>query len=283
MQKTLLIDVGGTNIETKLLNENKVFAVDSFKTDGLDKEKLLNKIAYMVNNLDFTSLSVKISSPTAVDSETGFLKGYSGIENYANFNLYKELKAKIKKSNVSIKALNDASCAMLGIVNANFKKTKPQSACLFALGTGIGGAVYINGKIFPGIDNMAGEFGYPFWNRKENVSLNLSPVNVFKKMSVNASGAQILSDYENDQDTKKVINEWIKQLVKFMNFYVFGLNPEYIFFSGGVTNNKIFQSLVKKEYENSLKKLQVEKIITTKIDFFNSEKINYSLEGANFI
>ena len=60
----------------------------------------------------------------------------------------------------NINCCEDSDDASVGISSEEFRE-KPKSAVMIALGTGIGGSIYINGEIFTGTNNMAGELGYP--------------------------------------------------------------------------------------------------------------------------
>ena len=54
---------------------------------------------------------------------------------------------------------NDAKCAMIGELFAGAGK-KYNSFAMLTLGTGIGGGIIIEGKLYSGATNLAGEFGH---------------------------------------------------------------------------------------------------------------------------
>lgn len=247
-----------------------------FEIKRKTKEKLLTEMANIVNKLNVPDIKVRISTPTAVNSKTGFCKGISGIREYSNFNIYKELGEKLKTTD-DIKAMNNANSALLGILEVDFEK-KPHSALMIALGKGVGGALYINGQIIEGYDYMAGEIGYPIWSGKRSASQALSPFNLFKQEYKENDG-EFFKKYLVDPKTTKKINKWIEELSSFISIYSFCVNPEVIVFSGEITKNKTFQMLVESMYEKHLKENFLEDLLSTKIRFMEGNS-NYSLEGA---
>lgn len=274
----IYFDIGGTNIEY-VVDRDGQKTFHSFALGKLNKNQLLTRIAKIIDDLN-TEVVIGISSPTGVDSKSGFCKGLSAIPGYANFNLYEELQRKIKKSVVKkIKAINDGKAALLGVIKEEFSKKEPDSAVMVAFGSGIGGALYINKTIFAGFDNLAGEFGYPLWNSPLNISQSLSPVNFFKNNFGESNGKNIFQNYKVQRKVQIKIDAWIADLASFISFIAFFINPEIIIFNGGVTKNPIFRELLSKEYRNYLEKNQWNTLITTQLLFFTQEK-NYSLWGA---
>lgn len=274
-------DIGGTKLHYIVLNGDKKLKDEIVPIAGMNKEEVLDIIASVINSVDQTNLEIGISSPTAVDTQTGFCKGMSGIKDYANFNLYEELRKRLKTKTLNIKAINDGKAGMLGIIKHNFTE-KPHSAIMISLGTGIGGAIYIDGKIFQGIDNMAGEFGYPIWNTelKKNVSRSISPVNVFKTYFDGENGKDILDRYKNDKHTQTIIDAWLTDISRFLSILVFSINPEFVLFTGSISKNETFVNLLTNNFQKYMSENDFADLITSKLKFFHDEKINFNILGA---
>lgn len=280
MHKLAVFDVGGTNIKFEFLVDKKTITNSSFEVRGRNKAHVLEEIAKLINEFaNGEHVDVRISSPTAVNTSTGFCKGLSGIKGYANFNLYEEL-GKLIAAPYTIKAMNDANSALLGIVNTKFEN-KPNSALMISLGTGIGGALYIDGKIFAGHDGMAGEIGYPIWRGEKNISLSLSPVHFIESLNTNLNGKEVFDLYLTDKKVTEAINEWLFDLSRAISLFAFTVNPEVILFTGAVSKNKTFQMVLSSIYADFLKKHDLD-ILTTKLLFFEDD-INYNLEGAKIL
>ena len=241
-----------------------------------NKDTLLSKIAKIIKELGEPGISVRISSPTSVNSKTGYCHGLSGIKGYANFNIYDEL-SNLVPFDMDLKVINDANAALMGILNTDFNK-KPHSAIMISIGTGVGGSLFIDGKIMEGYNYVAGEIGYPIWKGKKNVSQALSPYNRFKK-EYKATKGDIFKDYLVDRDITDRINKWAYEMVSFISFYSFCINPEVIVFSGEITKNKTFQMLITSMYEKYLETNYLTGFSKTKIAFIEGDT-NYSLEGV---
>lgn len=280
MGKKAIFDIGGTSVKYELLTKDVVIKNSKFNVDNRDKDKVLEHIANIINEYaKGDHVDVRISSPTAVNTITGYCKGISGINNYGNFNLYDELGSKIMAP-FTIKAMNDANSALLGIINTKFT-IKPKSALMISLGTGIGGALFIDGKIYAGHDGMSGEIGYPIWKENKNISMSLSPVHFFESLKTTLGGKEIFDLYLIDKQVTESINNWLSELSRAISMFAFTINPEVIVFTGSVTKNKTFQMVLESIYQDFLSKHDLD-LLTTKLLFFEDE-INYNLEGAKIL
>lgn len=158
------VDMGGTKVLCSLIDEQNQI-VDRIKFSS-EVEKgignLLDNFAAAIfeilnrNSLSLTSLkAISVGVP-------GFVNPYSGIVAMApnmgleNFNLRKALSEKIK---VPIFIENDVNMAGLGILKFELMD-KDCNALVVFVGTGIGGALIFNGKLYRGTSYYAGEIGH---------------------------------------------------------------------------------------------------------------------------
>lgn len=99
--------------------------------------------------------SIGIGCPGAVDAENGVIILTPNLP-YRNFNV-REFFAKYTDTPVFID--NDANCAALGEVVSGAAKNYG-TALAVTLGTGVGGGIIIDGKIYGGFNCAAGEMGH---------------------------------------------------------------------------------------------------------------------------
>lgn len=92
----------------------------------------------------------RLRSPGTIDSQNGVVL-YSNNIRWDNVPLAKELQ---KYLPVPVCVQNDANCAALGEVLCGAAKGF-QNAVFLTLGTGVGGGIVINGKIFEGGDRKS--------------------------------------------------------------------------------------------------------------------------------
>ncbi len=163
---TLGVDLGGTNIAIGLCDDElKILDKGSVPTKADRQPELIIKdmaeLAARIlerNNLSVSDIEyVGIAAPGTVNSKTGIVE-YANNLPFLNFPL-----AEVFKSFMPVKRVivaNDANAAALAeaLVGAA-KGTK--SSVMITLGTGVGGGVVLNGRIFDGGVNCAGaELGH---------------------------------------------------------------------------------------------------------------------------
>lgn len=158
------IDLGGTNIVAGVVDEDyKIVAKESCKTNlprptdeicddmAAVTVKALKKAGITLDDISF----VGIGAPGAVNSQTGV------IEFSANFDAHNwELAAMMEERlNKKVKVENDANAAALGEYLAGAAKNS-KNAVAITLGTGVGGGIIIDGKIYSGSNFAGAELGH---------------------------------------------------------------------------------------------------------------------------
>ena len=158
------IDIGGTNIKSGVVDSSgKILLSKSFKTDSdagpmPNLEKIKNTIIELINQFSGI-LSIGIGVPGIVDRE-GFLNISPNLQNWHGINIHDELR---KYFNLAIAVDNDANAAAIAEMEIGAGKDI-DNFIYITLGTGIGGAIIINNKIFRGCDGGAGEIGHTIIN-----------------------------------------------------------------------------------------------------------------------
>lgn len=159
------IDLGGTNIAAGLVNETfEIIAKESTPTlVGRPSEEIVNDIAKLCKNLCATAgisqadvTSVGIASPGIVDDETGEVI-YANNLGFKHFPIIPLLREQLEIKEYHIE--NDANAAAWGEAIAGAAKGS-KSSVMITLGTGVGGGIVSDGKVFKGFNNAAGELGH---------------------------------------------------------------------------------------------------------------------------
>ena len=163
---TIGVDLGGTNIAVGLCNEElKMIDKGSVPTRAQrDPKAIIADMASLAKQIiERNSLSVSdieyvgIASPGAVNSKTGIIE-YANNLPFSNFPIVEVFKSYLPVKEVYI--ANDANAAALAESLAGSSKGANVSV-MITLGTGVGGGVIIDGKIFDGGVNCAGaELGH---------------------------------------------------------------------------------------------------------------------------
>lgn len=158
------IDLGGTNIAVGITDENgKIIKKDSVPT--------LKEREYPEIIKDMAMLSLKVIKDAGIDIKEvrsigvgapGSPDSKNGIIIYANNIKFRNVpvRAEIQKYiNLDVYVDNDANCAALAESIAGASKGVKDSVAI-TIGTGLGGGVVIDGKIYSGFNNSAAELGH---------------------------------------------------------------------------------------------------------------------------
>lgn len=101
-------------------------------------------------------LGIGIGVPGLIDLETGMLRESPNLPGWHDYPVKSEIERRIH-SPVILE--NDANVAALGEKWLGAGK-ETDSICMITLGTGVGGGIILNGKIWHGMRGMAGELGH---------------------------------------------------------------------------------------------------------------------------
>ena len=158
------IDLGGTNIKAGVVNENyEIIAKATTKTllprpaeeICADMAKVsLEAVEQAGLTLDDIE-SVGIGTPGTANSETGIIE-YSNNLGFLNLPVVEIMQKHINKP---VYVENDANAAAYGEYVAGAAKGANDAVCI-TLGTGVGGGIIINGKIYSGFNFAGAEIGH---------------------------------------------------------------------------------------------------------------------------
>lgn len=158
------IDLGGTNIVAGVVNEEyKIISKATVKTNCPRPAKEIAddmaKVALeAVANADLTMDQIEwvgIGAPGTANSETGIIE-YSNNLGFENVPLVKYIKEHINKP---VFVENDANAAAYGEFIAGAAKGTKNVVCI-TLGTGVGGGIVIDSKIYSGFNFAGAELGH---------------------------------------------------------------------------------------------------------------------------
>lgn len=149
------IDIGGMSIKIGLVNDDKQIVAKKViptQADILSAEAVIENIADAVlellkeNGLTLQQCeSLGVVCPGTTDNKTGVVL-YANNIHWENVPMLALLR---KKLPIPMYLANDADAAALAEVIAGAAKDK-ENAVLITLGTGVGGGIILNGKIFNG-------------------------------------------------------------------------------------------------------------------------------------
>jgi len=161
----LAIDLGGTKIITAIVsNSGQMMAQERCLTladEGPPSviNRLLSAVDYILSlkNMEPSQLdSISIAAAGGIELEQGLVTSSPHLPGWHNVPLRDIVK---KKYRVVTFLLNDASAAALGEYRFGSGKGV-NNLILLTVGTGIGGGIIINGRLYQGSSGSAGEIGH---------------------------------------------------------------------------------------------------------------------------
>ena len=159
------IDLGGTNIAAGICDEKgNIIIKDSVPTiKERDVSEIVHDMVSLAERLVERSgieasdiKAVGIGSPGTIDSENGVVV-YANNLSMDHYPLANEFKKRFSLD-VPVNIENDANAAALGEYVCSGKNS--DSFVLITLGTGIGGGIIIDGKIYRGFNGAGAEIGH---------------------------------------------------------------------------------------------------------------------------
>lgn len=157
------IDIGGMSIKGAAVDSTgkvyDVFSLPVIKDEPgeVTIRKLTNLVEEYIANLklDEKIVGIGIGCPGTLDVANGIVN-YTNNLGWNNLPLAKIMQEKLP---YPIRLINDANAAALG--EAKFGAGKSHdTVIMLTLGTGVGGGIIINGKLFEGNEGKGGELGH---------------------------------------------------------------------------------------------------------------------------
>lgn len=160
------IDLGGTNIAVGIINENfEIIQKASIPTgatrpaDEITKDMIgLCHIVCDQAGIDPADIaSVGIASPGVADHDAGVIVYSCNFPTFRNYAICDAIKAGFPAPEVFVE--NDANAAAWGEVVAGSAKGA-KNFVMITLGTGVGGGIIIDRKVYSGFNYAGGELGH---------------------------------------------------------------------------------------------------------------------------
>jgi len=156
------VDLGGSNIKLGIVSETgKLIQKISVRTEAeKGRKKVIDKIVQGINELTekskFNITGIGIGCPGVVTPGKGIVENPPNLPGWDKVNIGKIIS---KEFNKSVFVDNDANAAAIGELTFGSGK-KYKSFIMITLGTGVGGGIVMNNKIYHGDFGAAGEIGH---------------------------------------------------------------------------------------------------------------------------
>jgi len=231
------IDLGGTKIALakyalpswELLSE-EVHPTPA--AEGID-QVILKLVELIEAFRDDETQSIGIGMPGPVID--GCIESFPNIPGAENFCLEKSLQTALK---TPVKLENDANAFIVGAWQLQFPEKNDLLG--LTLGTGVGGALIINGQLYRGHNGAAGEFGHMTSSGKRLEDL-ISGTALGKrwqeKTGEKRAGKDIVADAEaGEQAALEFLQEIGQDLGRALHDLILAFNPEVLLIGGSASS-----------------------------------------------
>ena len=264
------VDLGGINIavglvddEYNIINKSSVPTgrTRSFEAIMKDMADLCLKVTEDAGYKMSDVKCIGIGAPGTPDVNGKRVIYANNLDSFTNVNLESEIQKYFKDMPVFVE--NDANAAAYGELLAGAAKDC-SSAVIITLGTGVGGGVIIDGKIFSGFNNAGSELGHMVIV-KDGVECTCGRKGCFEvyasATALIRQTAEVIADYpdsiihemveknankisgktafiaakQGDEAGKKIVNQFIEYLGIGVSNIINLLQPQVIVIGGGIS------------------------------------------------
>jgi glucokinase len=243
--KILAIDLGGTNIRSAIVEKTKLFGY--LKTPTPKKQKdIIKKLFEIIESYG----SINAVCVSTAGFERGGIIVNSPNNDMEGAPLSKLLKSRFKKSKIFIR--NDAKCAALAELYYGVGKGK-RNFILLTLGSGIGGAAIVNGKLW------LGEGGAP----EPGAGMRIDHEEIFEHLASGRASVKFAHEFglnvdsfqleemanKGDKKAKEVYDKIGYYLGMGIANLVYLFDPQEVVIGGGFSRVKYIYPEMQRSYE----------------------------------
>lgn len=158
--KAIGVDLGGTNIKAAVVDQETgiIEQVTTPTQAKLGREHLLDRISETIKGLIKKNeiVGIGMGLPGMVSQDQTTVKSPPNLPGWDIVNVSEEIE---KRTQIQCRIENDANIAAIGSMHFGVGK-RFDSFIMITLGTGVGGGIIYNRKLFKGTQGMAGELGH---------------------------------------------------------------------------------------------------------------------------
>lgn len=242
--KALSLDLGGTMLKVALVNGDGT--VEDFRevpSNGKQGGEELMRTAIAVADTYSGYDCIGVSTAGQVDVEAGSIRFAN--ENIPNYTGTCVGKLFAERYNKPVAVENDVNSAALGEARFGAGKGYPHFICI-TYGTGVGGGIVIDGRIYHGADGIAGELGhitvhpdgklcgcgqYGCYEQYASTTALVAAAHLRDNSVQN--GRQL---FEKLDELHEVVDSWVDEVALGLVSLIHIFNPHVVVLGGGIMN-----------------------------------------------
>ncbi len=259
--KLAVFDIGGSAVKYGLWEDGTLSHQDKFTTpETYDemKDRMTQVIASFGDGIEGAALS----APGAVNVAARRIDGISAVPYIHDIPIFDDLEQTL---GVPVTIENDANCA--GICEVEMGAGRDADNVVFlVIGTGVGGAVFINRKLYKGAHLFAGEFGLLKSSSSQTLSLTGTAVKAAaaysREKDTTIDGKQLFALAESgDELAQKLLDNMYQQLANSLFNIQVSIDPELVIIGGGISARRDLADILKERLANLLEEQTIGSIL----------------------
>jgi beta-glucoside kinase len=250
-KKIVALDIGGTFIKYGIFTDSCRELSSGKEPTVIDTELFFRQLCEIIERLlteQNDIAGIAISSPGFIDTETGMNTDFSIDECFTKHNLKKEL-GDIFDCSVAIE--NDCNCAALAERDLGAGKDD-RDFLMITLGTGIGGAIVSDGKLYRGSSHKAGELGFCILEKNRTGEIGATGLlvdRVSRYVGEKVDGEYVFSHLFN-AGIKEIYDKWLDDIAIVIGNAEALLDVKKVLIGGGISAEPMFiEHLRKRVFE----------------------------------
>lgn len=276
------VDLGGTNARAGLVRNQQLGEVSSVQINPHgSEEEVLDHLCGLIDRMKPQDVDgVGIGVPSVVDIEKGIVYDVQNIPSWQEV----PLKSIIEdRYSIPVLVNNDANCFALGEKHFG-KGVGYQSVIGLIVGTGFAGGIIVDGKLYPGMNCGAGEFGMiPYL---ESIHEHYCAGQFFTR-HVGQTGAEVFQRaVEGDGEAVKIFAEFGHHVGQGIKMILYAYDPEIIILGGSVRKafrffkEAMWESIRSFAFSNSVKSFKIEVSELEHVAILGAAALHYDAELA---
>ncbi len=261
---TMVLDIGGTAIKSGLYTDGTLTDIQETPTEASrGSDFVVQRIKEIITSYRQHSSFDRIGISTAgqVDPVRGqIIYANENIPGYTGTRLGELMKQEFQ---VPTAVENDVNAAAIGEFAFGAGKDHKNFVCL-TYGTGVGGAIFSDGKLYSGSSYSAGEFGAIVTHPEDRMveqdmfsgcyeRYASATALVKRAMQLDPAldnGRKIFQRLE-EPDVRTLVDRWIMEIVYGLTTIIHMMNPECVILGGGIMEQPyVSEQLREKLYPN---------------------------------
>lgn len=257
---TMTLDIGGTAIKSGIFQNGSLSDLKETPTEAkMGGAHVVNRAMEIIADYQSRYPIEKIGISTA-----GQVNPVKGSIIYANENIPGYTGTMLKdiieqKFHLPTAVENDVNAAAIGEAAFGAGKDESDFVCL-TYGTGVGGAVFTNGKLYTGSSYSAGEFGaivtHPEERRPqedmfsgcyERYASATALVKNAMRIDPSLSNGRLIFQRQDEPEVKQIIDDWIMEIVYGLTSIIHIMNPSCVILGGGIMEQPYILNQVKEK------------------------------------